>query len=275
MREKLYTEASSKHRNLDKMSTSELLKNMNDEDKSVALAVEMSLGQLELLIDALIPKILKGGRLFYIGAGSSGRLGILDASECPPTYGVDETLLTGIIAGGDAAIRKAVENAEDDDQQGFADLLNYNISDLDFVIGIAASGKTPYVLGALKACKLNKIATGCVVCNHHTPIAEAADYPVEIIVGPEFVSGSTRMKAGTAQKMALNMISTALMIKLGRVKDNKMIDMKISNAKLKRRGIQMICQETGINTEDATKLLERFGSVRMALDAFSDSDGKK
>lgn len=257
------------------MSTSELLKNMNDEDKSVALAVEMSLGQLELLIDALIPKILKGGRLFYIGAGSSGRLGILDASECPPTYGVDETLLTGIIAGGDAAIRKAVENAEDDDQQGFADLLNYNISDLDFVIGIAASGKTPYVLGALKACKLNKIATGCVVCNPHTPITEAADYPVEIIVGPEFVSGSTRMKAGTAQKMALNMISTALMIKLGRVKDNKMIDMKISNAKLKRRGIQMICQETGINTEDATKLLERFGSVRMALDAFSDSDGKK
>ena len=262
---KATTESSSNYRHLEKMETAELLKGMNEEDLTVAAAVKDSLPQLERLVDAVVYRIQNNGRLFYLGAGSSGRLGILDASECPPTYGVEEHLVTGIIAGGDAAIRKAVENAEDDEIQGFIDLKKENICERDFLIGIAASGKTPYVLGAIQKCKSLGIQTGCIVCNPDSPIAKAVDFPVEIIVGPEFVSGSTRMKAGTAQKMALNMISTALMIKIGRVKDNKMVDMKINNAKLKLRGVQMICEEKGVSPEMAEELLSKYGSVRKAL----------
>ena len=265
---KLPTEDASRYRHLEKMSTAELLSSINLEDNTVASTVQHSLNQIEKLVDALVPKIKNGGRLFYLGAGSSGRLGVLDASECPPTYGVDETMVTAVIAGGDQALRKAIENAEDDDVQGFIDLKKENISNKDFLVGIAASGKTPYVLGALQKSKAAGITTGCIVCNPDSPIAATADYPVEIIVGPEIVSGSTRMKAGTAQKMALNMISTALMIRLGRVKDNKMVDMKISNSKLKNRGIQMICEEKGVSPEKAEELLSMYGTVRKVLSDF-------
>jgi N-acetylmuramic acid 6-phosphate etherase len=260
------TEKDSHYRNLEKMSSRELLININREDEKVAHAVGECIGQIEALLDALYDRMSRGGRLFYIGAGTSGRLGILDASECPPTFGVDHGLVIGLIAGGDGAIRKAVEFAEDDTEQGFHDLQTYDINDLDFVVGIAASGSTPYVVGALNACRQNGIFTGCITCNPGSEITRHADYPIECAVGPEFVTGSTRMKSGTAQKLILNMISTSVMIKLGRVRDNKMVDMQLSNNKLVDRGIRMLMDRLELGREEAHKLLMTYGSVRNALD---------
>ena len=210
----------------------------------------------------------EGGRLFYMGAGTSGRLGVVDASECPPTFGVSDDLVIGLIAGGDSAIRKAVEFAEDDTEQGWKDLQAYKVSELDFVIGIAASGTTPYVIGAVEKCEANNIRTACICCNEGAPLAAAVTYPVEVIVGPEFVTGSTRMKAGTAQKLVLNMISTAVMVRLGRVKGNRMVDMQLSNNKLVKRGIQMLTSELNISYEEAKELLNKYGSVRNAISNF-------
>lgn len=261
------TESSSPYRHLEKMSTRELLVNINTEDKKVPLAVEAAIPQIEKLVDAVTDKLLSGGRLFYIGAGTSGRLGIVDASECPPTYGVPHELVIGLIAGGDSAIRKAVEFAEDDTEQGWKDLLQYNITTKDIVVGIAASGRTPYVVGALKHCQKNGITTGCITCNPDSPVAAQADFPVEIIVGPEFVTGSTRMKAGTAQKLALNMLSTSVMIKLGRVEDNKMVNMQLTNEKLIERGIRMIAEATGLSNEESYALLTKYGSVKKAMES--------
>lgn len=260
------TEKDSHYRDLEKMSSRELLVNINKEDHKVAQAVESCIDQIENLLDALYDRMSLGGRLFYIGAGTSGRLGILDASECPPTFGVDHGLVIGLIAGGDGAIRKAVEFAEDDTELGFRDLQNYEVSDLDFVIGIAASGSTPYVIGALDECRKNGIATGCITCNPGSEITLHADFPIECAVGPEFVTGSTRMKSGTAQKLILNMISTSVMIKLGRVHDNKMVDMQLSNNKLVDRGTRMLMERLELSREEAHELLMEYGSVRNALD---------
>ncbi len=262
----LTTETASKYDNLEQMTAAELLRHINNEDKTVALAVEKALPQLELLVNAVAERMQAGGRLFYIGAGTSGRLGVVDASECPPTYGVPFDWVIGIIAGGDGAIRKAVEFAEDDAQQAWIDMLGYNINNKDVVVGIAASGTTPYVIGGLKKANEAGLATGCIVCNSGSPVAAEAQYPVEIVTGPEFVTGSTRMKAGTAQKMALNMLSTAVMIKLGRVKGNKMVDMQLTNNKLVYRGTKMIMDETGLDENAATELLRKHGSVRKAVD---------
>src|SRR5690606_37664089 len=209
----------------------ELLSLINDEDKTVPYAVEKAIPQIEKLVEQIVIKLENGGRLFYIGAGTSGRLGIVDASECPPTFGVSHDLVVGIIAGGDFAIRKAVEFAEDSSEQGWADLVKHNISEKDIVIGIAASGTTPYVIGALDKCNINYVLTGCITRNENSPLANTAKFPIVIVVGPEFITGSSRMKAGTAQKLVLNMISTTTMIKLGRVKGNKMVDMRLSNDK--------------------------------------------
>jgi N-acetylmuramic acid 6-phosphate etherase len=262
------TEAESAYQDLEKMSLHDLLLNMNREDKTVPLAVEKALPQIESLANAAYEKMKNGGRLFYLGAGTSGRLGIVDASECPPTYGIDHGVVVGLIAGGDAAIRKAVEFAEDDVNQGWEDLREYNVSEADFVIGIAASGSTPYVIGALDHCRKNGISTGCITCNSGSELARAADHPVEVIVGPEFVTGSTRMKSGTAQKLVLNMISTSIMIKLGRVKGNKMVDMQLSNNKLVDRGTKMLMKNTGITDyEQAKNLLLQHGSVRKATES--------
>ena len=266
--EKRTTEASSNYDGLEKMSISELLTNMNREDRSVPIAIEKALPQIEKLINALVPKMENGGRLFYIGAGTSGRLGIVDASECPPTYGVPHGMVIGIIAGGDAAIRKAVEFAEDSETQGWMDLKAHDISAKDMVIGISASGTAPYVIGALKACKENGIETGSIACNLHSPMAAISNHPIEVVVGPEFVTGSTRMKSGTAQKLVLNMISTTVMIKLGKVKGNKMVDMQLSNNKLIDRGVRMIMDETGAERTIAEQLLAHHGSVRKAVDGF-------
>lgn len=260
------TESSSNYDGLEKMSISELLTNINREDKTVPFAVEKALPQIEKLISAVISKMENGGRLFYIGAGTSGRLGIVDASECPPTYGVPHGLVIGIIAGGDSAIRKAVEFAEDSTTQGWKDLQEHNINSNDVVVGISASGTAPYVIGALKACQENGVTSGCIACNVDSPMAHASDFPIEVVVGPEFVTGSTRMKSGTAQKLVLNMITTTTMVKLGRVKGNKMVDMQLSNNKLVDRGIRMIMEETGIDRELAEKLLTEHGSVRKAVD---------
>ncbi|MBC8045879.1 MAG: N-acetylmuramic acid 6-phosphate etherase [Fimbriimonadaceae bacterium] len=260
------TEQESKYHHLEKTSTGEILRNMNAEDKSVAGAVEKCIPLIELLVDVIADKMLSGGRLFYIGAGTSGRLGIVDASECPPTFGVPQGLVIGIIAGGDGAIRKAVEHAEDDKDQGWDDLLKYNISNKDIIIGIAASGTTPYVVGALKKCREEKIITACITCNHNAPVAEHADHKIEIIVGPEFITGSTRLKSGTAQKLCLNMISTAVMIKLGRVEDNKMVDMLLTNDKLIDRGTNMVMEKLNIDYDNANKLLLKEGSVRKAIE---------
>lgn len=259
------TESDSLYRHLEKMSTKELLSGINSEDSKVAEAVKASLPQIELLIDTLFPKMANGGRLFYIGAGTSGRLGILDASECPPTFGVSPDRVIGIIAGGDGAIRKAVEFAEDNINLAWNDLSAYSISDNDFVIGIAASGSTPYVLGGLEMCTKNGISTGCITCNPGSAIATLADFPIEINVGPEFLTGSTRMKSGTAQKMVLNMISTTAMIKLGHVKDNKMVDMQLSNNKLIDRGILMIMSECQVDKTEAKELLSKYKSVRQVI----------
>jgi len=235
----------------------------------VAVAVEKCIANITLLVDVIVEKMLLGGRLFYIGAGTSGRLGVVDASECPPTFGVDFNLVIGLIAGGDAAIRKAVEFAEDDTEQAWKDLQQYNINSNDVVIGIAASGSTPYVVGGLSACNKNGIVTGCIVCNSQSKIAEVANYPIEVIVGPEFVTGSTRMKSGTAQKLVLNMISTAVMIKLGKVKGNKMVDMQLSNNKLVDRGTQMLMKTLSIDYQKANELLIKYGSVRKAIDNYN------
>jgi N-acetylmuramic acid 6-phosphate etherase len=262
------TESESTYRNLEQKSVNELLTIINNEDKTVPFAVEKAIPQIEKLTNAIIDKLLAGGRLFYIGAGTSGRLGIVDASECPPTYGVPHDLVIGLIAGGDTAIRKAVEFAEDSFLQGWLDLKEFNINEKDVLVGIAASGSTPYVIGALKQAKQNNITTGCIVCNPNSEVAYYADYPVEVIVGPEVVTGSTRMKAGTAQKLTLNMITTATMIKLGRVVDNKMVDMQLSNNKLVERGINMIMKETGCTYETAKNLLEKHKSVRKAIENF-------
>ncbi len=248
------------------MSTRELLANMNTEDKLVPLAVEKELQAIERLVEVIVKQIQKGGKLFYIGAGTSGRLGILDASECPPTFGVSEELVNGLIAGGDKAIRKAVEHAEDNTEQAWIDLKENYINKEDVVIGIAASGTTPYVVGGLKACQSQGIITGCIVCNPNAPISQVSNFPIEVVVGPEFVTGSSRMKAGTAQKLVLNMISTAVMIKLGRVKDNKMVDMQLSNAKLIQRGSKLISEALGVTEEDALSLLKTHGSVRKVIE---------
>ena len=261
------TELASKYEHLEKMSVADLLQNINNEDKTVPLAVEKALPQIEKLVEKVVEKMKNGGRLFYIGAGTSGRLGIVDASECPPTYGVAFDRVIGIIAGGDGAIRKAVENAEDDEQQAWLDMEAYGIGVLDTVIGIAASGRTPYVVGGLRAANERGILTGCIVCNAGGVVAKEAKYPIEVIVGPEFVTGSTRMKSGTAQKLVLNMISTSVMIQLGHVQGNKMVDMQLSNHKLVLRAIMMVREATGISEERAAELLEKHGSVRNAIDS--------
>lgn len=262
---KLLTESSSGYNHLEKMPVKELLKNINREDKTVAQSVQRALPRVERLVNAVVKKMKKGGRLFYIGAGTSGRLGITDASECPPTFGVEHGKVIGIIAGGDGAIRRAVEFAEDDSAQGWKDLKKHNISAADVVIGITASGTTPYVVGAIRACVKHKITTGGITCNAGSPLEAAAQYPVVAETGPEFVTGSTRMKAGTAQKLILNMISTAVMIRLGHVKGNKMVDMQLTNNKLVERGTRMLMKELGLNHRQAEKLLLKYGSVRKAI----------
>lgn len=267
----LETEQESLYTNLDTMSTAELLTNINKEDKKIADVITHQLPNIERLINQIVPKIKKGGRLFYIGAGTSGRIGILDASECPPTFGVPDTMIIGIIAGGDTAIRKAVENAEDDTEQAWKDLSQYNISEADVVIGIAASGNTPYVIGGLQKAKEHKILTGGISCTKNNLISKNVDYPIELVVGPEFLTGSTRMKAGTSQKLVLNMISTAVMIQLGRVKGNKMVDMQLSNKKLVNRGIQMIVDELQIEEALASALLMQHKSIRAAVQAYRNS----
>jgi N-acetylmuramic acid 6-phosphate etherase len=265
------TESASNYNSLEQMSVRELLENINREDQTVPQAVAKAIPQIEALVHATVERLQQGGRLFYIGAGTSGRLGVVDASECPPTYGVPHGMVVGIIAGGDSAIRKAVEFAEDDPEQAWNDLQAYNISDKDIVVGIAASGRTPYVIGGLQACRRHGIATGCVVCNAGSAVAAAADFPVEVVTGPEFVTGSTRMKAGTAQKLALNMLTTATMVRLGRVKGNKMVDMQLSNHKLVDRGIRMVMEELNLSQSEAGALLKKYGSVRAAIEAFGES----
>lgn len=259
----------STYRHLEKMSLNELLLNINKEDKLVPDAVEKSIPQIEKLVQIIVHKMKEGGRLFYIGAGTSGRLGVLDASECPPTYGVPKDWIIGIIAGGDIALRNSVEAAEDSLSQAWSDLKAFDIDELDVVVGIAASGTTPYVIEGLRKCKEYGILTGCVTCNPDSELAAISDFPVEIVTGPEFVTGSTRMKAGTAQKLALNMISTSVMIQLGRVMDNKMVDMQLSNAKLIDRGVKMIVKQLNIPYDVAAKLLQKHGNVRNVLNAHS------
>jgi len=269
------TEQSSHYDNLQDMPVSELLANINREDQTVPLAVEKALPQIEVLINAIVEKMQSGGRIFYIGAGTSGRLGIVDASECPPTFGVAFDLVNGIIAGGDTAIRRAVENAEDNATQAWIDLKEHNINQNDVVIGIAASGTTPYVIGGLQNCNENGIVTGCITCNAGSPLAFTAKFPVEVVVGPEFVTGSSRMKAGTAQKLVLNMVSTATMIRLGKVKGNKMVDMQLSNSKLVDRGIKMIMSEILVSYEEASKLLEQNKSVRKAVNHYNQTNANQ
>lgn len=261
------TESSSLFNNLENLSTRDLLTGMNSVDQTVPQAVAQALPQIEALVEATVARLGAGGRLFYIGAGTSGRLGILDASECPPTFGIPQGVVIGLIAGGDTAIRKAVENAEDDAQQAWRDLQAHNITAQDIVVGIAASGRTPYVIGGLQQARQHGVATGCIVCNAGSEVAAVAEYPVEAVTGPEFVTGSTRLKAGTAQKLVLNMLTTATFIRLGRVKGNKMVDMQLSNAKLVDRGERMLMDELQISQAEAADLLRQHGSVRAALAA--------
>lgn len=262
------TESESKYHHLEQMRVLDLLTNINNEDKTVPLAVEKVIPQIEQVVIKIVSQLKNGGRLFYIGAGTSGRLGIVDASECPPTFGVPFDLVIGIIAGGDEAIRKAVENAEDDALQVVNDLKAYNINENDFLIGIAASGTTPYVLGGIKYCKQNNIPTAGITCNPGSPLTIQADFGIAPIVGPEFVTGSSRMKAGTAQKLVLNMISTATMVQLGHVKGNKMVDMKLSNHKLVNRATYMVMDELNITEEIAQNLIQKYGNVRNAIDNY-------
>ena len=265
------TEQESHYNHLEKMSINELLTHINTEDKSVPHAVEKALPEIESFIAQIVSKLKNGGRLFYIGAGTSGRLGILDASECPPTFGVPFDLVIGLIAGGDVAIRKAVENAEDSITQGWVDLKNHQVSDKDVVVGIAASGTTPYVISALEECNKRGIITGCITCNENSPLALAAKFPIVIVVGPEFVTGSSRMKAGTGQKLVLNMITTTTMIQLGKVKGNKMVDMQLSNDKLVDRGHKMLMNELNIDRPLAESLIKKYGNVRNAINNFNDN----
>jgi N-acetylmuramic acid 6-phosphate etherase len=260
------TEQTSNYDNLEKMSIRELLDNINKEDKNVPLVIEKAIPQIDKFVNITVSRLQKGGRLFYIGAGTSGRLGVLDASECPPTFGVAEDRIIGLIAGGDKALRKAVENAEDNQDQAWIDLQRYKINEDDVLLGIAASGTTPYVLGGLKEAKKHNIVTGSISCNKSSPLSIEADYPIELVVGPEFVTGSTRMKAGTAQKLVLNMISTAVMIKLGRVLGNRMVDMQLSNKKLMDRGVTMLIEELQVDKETAFLLLEKHKSIRKIFD---------
>lgn len=262
------TEQDSAYNHLEKMSLGEILNNINQEDTSVPAAVARSLPQIETLTKQVVNCLKNGGRLFYIGAGTSGRLGVLDASECPPTFGVSHDLVIGLIAGGDSAIRKAVEFAEDDTKQGWIDLKKHHINEKDFVIGIAASGTTPYVISALEACNTNNIATGCITSNEESPLSKTAQHPIVVVVGPEFVTGSSRMKAGTAQKLVLNMISTSSMIHLGKVKGNKMVDMQLSNDKLVARGSRMVAEALDITHKQASELLTKHGSVRKAINNY-------
>ncbi len=261
------TEQASEHRHLERRSTRELLELMNAEDRTVADAVARAIPSIEKLVEGVLDHMLAGGRLFYLGAGTSGRLGIVDASECPPTFGISHGLVIGLIAGGDSAIRKAVEFAEDREDGGWLDLQEYQVNPSDFVIGIAASGTTPYVVGAVKRCREAGILTGCITNNPNSPLAQSVDFPVEVITGPELLTGSTRMKAGTAQKLVLNMISTSLMIRLGRVEDNRMVDMQLSNEKLLDRGARMIMAGSDLSYEQARTSLLRHGSVRKAMAA--------
>ncbi len=263
------TEQPSNYRHLEKMSIRDLLTNINREDQTVPQAVEKVIPKIEPLVKVIVTKMKEGGRLFYIGAGTSGRLGIVDASECPPTFGVPHDWVIGLMAGGDAAIRNAKEFAEDSEHLAWNDLKEYSINDDDVVIGIAASGTTPYVVHGLRNCRASNIVTACIVCNPESPVAAQSDYPIEVIVGPEFVTGSTRMKSGTAQKLVLNMISTSVMIQLGRVKDNKMVDMQLSNNKLVDRGVKMLMGEVNLDYDAAKALLLQHGSVRKAVTAFS------
>jgi N-acetylmuramic acid 6-phosphate etherase len=271
-----HTEQPSHHADLETLSTAELLRRINSEDVTVPTVVARAIPQIEALIDRVVDRMQRGGRVFYIGAGTSGRLGVVDASEIPPTYGVPDAFV-GLIAGGDSAIRKAVEGAEDNKELAWEDLSRYDIGSDDTVIGIAASGTTPYVLGGLEAARGRGLLTGAVVCNVGSPVAAAAEFPVEVVVGPEFVTGSTRMKAGTAQKLVLNMISTTAMIRLGRVEGNRMVNMQLTNKKLVGRGTRMIMEATGLDAEEAEELLLRFGSVKRALEHYlphQDKSGK-
>lgn len=262
------TESPSAYNHLEKMSVLDLLTNINREDKTVPLAIEKVIPQIEALVNSIVEKMQGGGRLFYIGAGTSGRLGVVDASEIPPTYGLPHGKVIGLIAGGDTAIRKAVEYAEDDNAQAWKDLEEHLINQQDVLIGIAASGRTPYVIGGLREARAQGIVTGCIVCNLNTAVAKEADYPIEVVVGPEFVTGSTRMKSGTAQKLVLNMISTAAMIKLGHVKGNKMVDMQLTNNKLIDRAHRMVMDELGITEAEAEQLLKKHGSVRASIENY-------
>lgn len=264
------TEQNSLHENLDKKTVKNLLVEMNEEDKKVPLAVEKTIPQIEELVEKIVERMKRGGRIFYIGAGTSGRLGVLDASEIPPTFGMPPTLVIGLIAGGDLALKNPVENAEDDMEKGWKELLDYQISKEDTVIGIAASGTTPYVIGALRKAKENNILTASISCNPHSPVAQEAEIKIEAIVGPEFVTGSTRLKSGTAQKLILNMITTTTMIKLGRVKGNKMVNMQLSNAKLVDRGTRMIMEELKLEYEQAKNILLIYGSVKRAIDGYKN-----
>ncbi|GAA4366493.1 N-acetylmuramic acid 6-phosphate etherase [Hymenobacter saemangeumensis] len=261
------TESPSEYNHLETLPTAELLAGMNQLDQTVPLAVSRALPQLERLVEATVARLRAGGRLFYIGAGTSGRLGVVDASECPPTFGVPAGLVVGIIAGGDLAIRQAVEGAEDDAEQAWVDLQARDVNEKDVLVGIAASGRTPYVIGGLQRARRQGLATGAIVCNPGSAVAAAAEFPVEVVTGPEFVTGSTRLKAGTAQKLVLNMLTTATMIRLGRVKGNKMVDMQLSNLKLVERGERMLMDELGIAHAEAAELLRQHGSVRAALAA--------
>lgn len=266
------TEQPSNYNHLEKMNVGQLLRNINAEDKTITFAVEKVIPIIEKLVIAIVKRMKKGGRLFYIGAGTSGRLGILDASECPPTFGVSHDLVIGIIAGGDIAIRKAVEFAEDSTTQSWEDLQKFEINNTDTVIGIAASGTTPYVVSGLKKCNKNDILTGCITCNQGSPLSKNAKHPIEVVVGPEFVTGSSRMKAGTAQKLILNMISTSVMIQLGKIKDNKMVDMQLSNNKLVDRGTKMLMDELNISEDVANKLLQKYKNVRTALKNYTNGN---
>ena len=265
------TESSSNYNHLEQMSVRDLLTNINREDQTVPIAVGKAISQIEALIVEVVKRMKEGGRLFYIGAGTSGRLGIVDASECPPTYGVPHGLVVGIMAGGDKAIRKSVEHAEDDPAQAWKDLLAFDPTPKDTVIGIAASGRTPYVIGGVSDARVNGLLTGCITCNKDTRLAAVVEYPIEVVVGPEFVTGSTRMKSGTAQKLVLNMLSTTVMIQLGHVKGNKMVDMQLSNEKLVNRGVRMVMEELQVEEAVASQLLRQYGSVRRAVDSYKSN----
>ena len=262
------SEQPSLYDNLEQKSVGEILRDINNEDKKVALAVEKALPQIEDLVTRIVSRMKRGGRIFYMGAGTSGRLGVLDASEIPPTFGMDPSWVIGIIAGGDTALRNAVENAEDDTEQGWRDLQAYNVGPLDTVIGIAASGTTPYVIGALEECRRHGILTAAISSNPDSPVGQVADISIEMVVGPEYVTGSSRMKSGTGQKMICNMITTSVMIQMGRVKGNRMVNMQLTNAKLVDRGTRMVVEELGLPYDEARRLLLMHGSVKAAVDAY-------